>query len=217
MTTSAISATQQPTAAVLLGEFSWKRLVLQGVLGILFGAAVLVFPFAALASFALLWGVWAMLDGAASLSEVSRKVHGTGTRVLYGVMGVVALAAGVFAVLRPFLTVGALTWVLGLWLLARGVAELVAAVPKQSAKSRILLALAAVLDIALGLLFFLNPGGSAMSLTVVFGLLALAWGIVAVITGVAVKVQKGAHAPRVEETPEVSDAQSTLVDPSPNA
>ena len=173
----------------LLWELSWKWLVVQGVLGILFGLAAVVFPIETLSAFVLLWGLWALLDGFVSLGEAFARGRSRGTRLLFALLGVVAVAAGAFAVLRPFDTVQALTWVLGVWLLVRGVGELVAAFGRHSGRVRALVLLGAVLDLALGLLFFLNPGGGATSLTVAFGVLALVWGVVALASGIVLRSQ----------------------------
>lgn len=167
----------------------------QGVLGILFGLAALVFPIETLTAFALLWGCWALLDGFASLGEAFARGRSAGARVLFGLLGVVAVGVGVFAILRPFLTVGALTWLLGVWLLVRGLGELVVAFGPHPGRVRALVILGGVLDLALGLLFFLNPGGGAVSLTVAFGLLAFLWGVVSACSGILLRSRKGPFAP----------------------
>lgn len=215
MTTTTPSATPSATPAPLAPvQFSWKWLVAQGVLGVLFGLAALVFPIAALASFALLWGVWALLDGVTSLTQAFAKGQSVGTRVLLGVLALVSLFAALFAILRPFTTVGALTWFLGIWLVVRGAGELVAVFGKHPAKVRLLIGLSAVLDIALGILFFLNPGRGAMSLTVVLGILALVWGVSTIVAGIVFRSQKGELATPVEAAGDVDGAVRTPVDPT---
>lgn len=206
MTTTTPSPIPAPLAPV---QLTWKWLVVQGVLGLLFGLAILVFPIAALASFALLWGFWALLDGASSLAQVFAKGQSVGTRILLSVLALVSILAGIFAVLRPFVTVGALTWFLGIWLVVRGVGELVAVFGKHPAKVRILLFLGAALDIALGFILFLNPGRGAMSLTVVLGILALVWGVTTVVAGIVFRAQKGELATPVEAAGDVDGAVRT--------
>lgn len=201
-----------PAAAITRVQISWKWLVAQGVLGILFGLAALVFPIAALASFALLWGAWALLDGFTSAAEVFTKGRSVGTRVLFAVLALVSIFAGIFAVARPFVTVAALTWFLGVWLVVRGAGELVAAFGKHSTKVRVLLLLGALLDIALGVVLFLNPGTGAMSLTWVLGLMALVWGVSTAVAGVVLRTQKGELATPVEAAGDVDGAVRTAVD-----
>jgi uncharacterized membrane protein HdeD (DUF308 family) len=90
----------------------------------------------------------------------------------------------------------ALTWILGIWLVARGVFELVGAFASTVATPRWLLALSGVLSILLGFLFTANPGAGAVTVAFWLGLTALAWGAALVAVGVSVRRQLGASTSR---------------------
>ena len=55
---------------------------------------------------------------------LSRQGLGTGQRVLFGVMALVALVVALVAFTRPDMAARRVTWVLGIWLLVRGLFEL---------------------------------------------------------------------------------------------
>lgn len=92
--------------------------------------------------------------------------HGSGgQRALALVVALVAVLAGPYAITSPGATAVLLTWVLGIWLLVRGVVEGVGAFRTGLAGSaRLLLGLGAVVDLVLGVLFVANPRRAALSL-----------------------------------------------------
>ena len=166
-------------------DASWKDLLLRGVLAALFGVAAMAWPLTTVLAFVLLWGAWALLDGVGALWQA---FHSSGKhRLLLVLIGVVALAAAFLAFVRPGLTAVTLVWLLGLWLIARGVTELVVAFTSASGRARLLVVLAAVLDGLLGVLLVLNHDVGAKALTVFLGVLALAWGLAFVALALVVR------------------------------
>jgi uncharacterized membrane protein HdeD (DUF308 family) len=168
----------------------WPHLVLRGALAVVFGVVAMLFPLSTAAALALLWGIWALADGATTLVQAIRGPRSP-ARPALAVMGVVALVAGGIAVSDPGLTAVTLTWVLGLWLMARALLEVVVALMERQVESRAGLLLSSAVDIVLGLLFVLNPGRSAVGLAVVLGLVAAVWGTVLIVAGVVVRGQHG--------------------------
>lgn len=167
-------------------DVGWKILVLRGVVAIVFGLVAIVWPISTAVTLALVWGFWALADGIGSLVEAARPGPGA-VRFLHGLMGVVALGAAFFAITSPGVTAVTLTWILGLWLLARGVSEGILAVLPSPPAPRGMLVLSAVVDLLLGVLFVANPGRSAVSLTVVLGVTAMAWGASFLLLGFSVR------------------------------
>ena len=178
-----------------LWEMKWSHLVLRGALALVFGVVAMVYPLSTATALALLWGIWALVDGAATLLQAFRAPRSPARPVLV-VMGLVALVAGAVAVSDPGLTATTLTWILGIWLIARGVLEAVVAVLDRDTPSRAGLLLSGAVDVVLGLLFVLNPGRSVVGLAVVLGIVALVWGVVLVAVGLLVRRrQSEARAP----------------------
>jgi uncharacterized membrane protein HdeD (DUF308 family) len=177
-----------PTAQEVLAGFldaSWKAILVRGVLAVGFGVLAMAWPKLPLLTFVLLWGAWALLDGIAAIVAAFRG-GSTGQRVLAALIGVVAIAAGLLAFFRPGLTVSALVWLLGIWLIARGVVELIGAFTASGSARWIIVLLAAV-DLVLGILLVLNPGRSALAIAWALGLLAVLWGLVFIALAFAVR------------------------------
>jgi uncharacterized membrane protein HdeD (DUF308 family) len=162
---------------------SWKMLLVRGVIAIVFGIIAIAWPIETAIAFALLWGIWALVDGIGSLVQAFQPGATTGSRLLLIVMGVIALVAAFFAILSPGVAAVTLTWILGIWLIVRGVFELAGAFAASTSTPRWLLVLSALIDIVLGILFAANPGKGAVGIAVVLGIVAIAWGAAFIAAG----------------------------------
>jgi uncharacterized membrane protein HdeD (DUF308 family) len=185
-------------------SLGWKLLVARGVLGIVFGVVAMIWPVGTAITLALLWGIWALVDGIGSIAQAFRK-DATG-KVWLIVMGVISLIAAFFAIFRPVVTIVALTWILGIWLIVRGILELIGAFSSTIQLPRWLLIVGGLLSIVIGVLFVANPGTSAVVIAVWIGLLALLWGVVFVGIGLVVR----SHLKKLDGT-----GSSSLPPPAP--
>ncbi|HZX04414.1 HdeD family acid-resistance protein, partial [Kribbella sp.] len=173
-------------------------LLVRGALGIVFGILAIAWPISTAIAFALLWGIWALTDGIGSIAQAFQP-EAKGGRVWLIVLGVIALLAGFFAIVHPGMTAVTLTWILGIWLIVRGIFELAGAFGSQLPMPRWLLVLNGVLSLLIGILFAANPGAGAISIAVLLGITALIWG--AVLIGVAWSVRRAASGPSTTESP----------------
>ena len=162
---------------------AWKLLLLRGAVAVVLGVVLIAWPESTIVVLVVLLGVWALIDGIGLGVQVFERGAGTGQRVLFGVMALIAVVVAFLAFTRPGMTASALTWMLGIWLLVRGVFELVGAFTATTSTPRWLLVLGAVIDIVLGGLFIANPGQSAVAIAIVLGIAAVAWGIVFIVLG----------------------------------
>jgi uncharacterized membrane protein HdeD (DUF308 family) len=166
---------------------TWKLLLVRGAIGIVLGIVLVAWPQATIVVLMVLLGIWALVDGIGLATQAFAKGAGTGQRVLFGVMALVALVVALVAIFRPGLAASAITWFIGIWLLVRGLFELVGAFSSTVTAPRWLLVLGALLDLVLGWLFVANPGNAAKAVTVLVGILAIAWGVVFVVLAFAAR------------------------------
>lgn len=167
-------------------NMGWHYLMLRGVIGVIFGVVAIAWPISTAIALAFLWGVWALVDGVGLLVQAFQP-EGESGRVWLAVMGVIALLAAFFAIFSPAVTAVTLTWILGIWLVVRGVFEAVGAFSSTRTAPRWYLLVSAVLSVVLGVLFAANPGASAVAIAVWLGIVAIAWGGVLVVTAFAVR------------------------------
>ncbi|TDW14329.1 HdeD family acid-resistance protein [Kribbella kalugense] len=164
----------------------WKMLLVRGVIAVIFGVLAIVWPIHTAIALALLWGFWALTDGIGSIVQAFQP-ESKGSRLWLIVLAVIALVAAFFAITSPGMTAATLTWILGIWLIIRGVFELAGAFRSQQVMPRWLLVLNGLLSILIGVLFAANPGAGAVSIAVLLGVTALIWGVVLIGVGFSVR------------------------------
>lgn len=179
----------------------WTVLLTRGLVGIAFGVLAMAWPEETVTVLVVLWGAWALVDGIAMLVVV-RAVPGTAPKVVAILAAAVALFIAFFAIARPGVAAATITWFIGVWLLVRGVLEIVEAVRTDVPSGRWALVAGGVLDGVIGVLFMANPGSAILGIAWLLGLLALLWGLVAV--GMAFLVRKAAPTAGADSTTQPS-------------
>lgn len=104
----------------------WGLLLLEGVLDLVMGAIVWLFPASAIVALVLIIAAWALITGALMLVS-SFRLHGTHGRLWLALGGIVSLIWGGLLAAVPFAGAIVLTWWLGAYAIAFGVVLLLLA------------------------------------------------------------------------------------------
>ncbi len=167
---------------------NWPTLALRGLLAIAFGSLLLVWPAVSLAAIVILFGVFAMLDGALALIAglwTPARVPGRWMLLLGGMLG---LAVGCLALGWPRLTALALLYLIAVRAIVIGLAEvLTAAWLLRDLADAWLLALVGLLSITFGTVLVLAPATGLMALIWVIGAYALVIGVALLATAALVR------------------------------
>ena len=107
---------------------NWRALALRGLVALLFGLVVLFWPGLVLTVLAVLFGVYAGLDGAITFVPALRSPDRGAQRSLPLAEGAVGIIAGVIALLWPGLSATGLVYVIAGWALATGVLKILTAI-----------------------------------------------------------------------------------------
>jgi uncharacterized membrane protein HdeD (DUF308 family) len=165
----------------------WWTVLITGLLGIAFGAAVLIWPDISLRAMATLAGIWLFVAGLARV--IGAFLPGAGSilhHVLSGIVGIVVLIAGLICLrnLASRLTLLALLFAIT-WILS-GLTAVVTGVQRKGA-SRAVLIVVGVLSLLAGSLFIFAPGLSLATLVVLTGVTSLVVGAAEVILAVILR------------------------------
>ena len=156
---------------------NWWAVALRGVAAIIFGVLAFVLPSVTLTVLILLFGGYALVEGALNLFAA---VRGRGDDQPWWALlfeGFVSVAAGIVTFVLPGLTELALLYVIAAWAIVTGALEIVAAVRlRRRITGEVWLALNGVLSIAFGVLTVLVPGAGALSLVWLIGAYAIVFG-----------------------------------------
>ncbi len=162
----------------------WWTLALRGAAAIIFGILTFIAPGASLFALVLLFGVYAIVNGAINLSLSARGRAGEPRWGSLAFESVASIVAGVIAIAWPGITAFALLVLIGVWAIVTGVAQVVAAVRlRKEIRGEWLLALGGVLSVVFGVLLLIFPAAGALAVAVWIGAYALVFGAVLVALG----------------------------------
>jgi uncharacterized membrane protein HdeD (DUF308 family) len=163
-------------------------LLLRGGIAFLVGVIMSNQPGTSAGSLMTLFGVWALLDGAATIRQAYARVDQSAkiaARPILVVLGGVAVVVGIVCILGLGLSTDALTWVLAAWILLRSGSEVWCAFVAPLTRIRVLFALSAVVDIALVAFLVTHASGTVTDLALMGGGIVALWGVLTLVIGMA--------------------------------
>lgn len=168
----------QRTTMLDLIARNWWVFLIRGLVSILFGLTAIIWPGLTLIALVWLFGVYAIIDGVASIWSgfTNRNRHDRWwVEILIGIAGIVA---GVLVVALPGLSALALMYFIATWMIIIGVLLIVFAIRmRQEIANEWLLGISGLLSVILGIIFLIFPGSGALSLVFWIGSYAILSGI----------------------------------------
>jgi len=166
--------------AEVLGRMGkhWGLFLFFGIISVLLGIAMMVWPQITVGIIAILLGAWLLVSGVFSLvSSFATADADTASRVMMGIVGVLSILLGVLCFRSIYQAVEILALFVGIGWLMRGIFDLVAGIQAKGQQGRGLTIFLGVLGIIAGFVVLLWPG---ITLTV------LAWvsGVWLVLAGI---------------------------------
>lgn len=161
---------------------NWWLMLLRGVVAIGFGILIFLKPLISLEVLVYLFGIYVLVEG---ILGVSVAIQAREERSSWGVLliwGLLGIAVGILAFVRPEVTALALLFYIALWAIATGVLEIVAAVRlREVIKDEWLLVLAGLVSVAFGVALIARPEAGALAVLWLIGAYAILFGILIVI------------------------------------
>jgi uncharacterized membrane protein HdeD (DUF308 family) len=158
---------------------NWKTIALQGVVAVLFGILALAWPGLTVRALVLLFGAYAIVDGAFALAAaITNAPEARDHRTMFALWGIISVAAGLVAFVWPGITALALLYVIAAWALLTGAVRIALAVQlRRVIEHEWLMVLSGVLSIAFAALLVITPGAGALAITWLIGWFALVFGL----------------------------------------
>jgi uncharacterized membrane protein HdeD (DUF308 family) len=156
----------------------WGWMMAFGIISLLAGITVLVWPGRTLIVVAVLFGVQLVVTGIFRFvaAFASEDLTG-GTRVLLAVLGVLSLIIGLYAVRHVLVTLLALALLLGIYWIVNGAVELFMALSARGVPGRGWTVVMGVISVLAGLLVLVYPAISLLTLVVVLSVWLLVLGL----------------------------------------
>jgi uncharacterized membrane protein HdeD (DUF308 family) len=161
---------------------NWRALALRGLAALLFGLVVLFWPGLVLAVLAVLFGIYAAVDGAITLVPALRASDRGSRRWLPLAEGAVGVVAGLVAILWPGLALTGLVYVIVVWAVATGVLKILTAVLlRAKVENGWLLAGTGALSVLFGVLLAVLAGSDVPFLAPLIGAFAVVVGLALIV------------------------------------
>lgn len=161
----------------------WWIPALAGVISVIAGIIVVAKPSDSLETLAVVSGIFVLLDGIVALVEALG--HGTESRGLVAILGVVSVVVGILLIRHPVAGVTAVALLLGIWLIAAAVVRLVVAFAVgEHVLRRVVVAV--ILAIA-GIAIVASPHIRYATLALIAGIGFIAYGAAMVVLGLAMR------------------------------
>jgi len=166
---------------------SSTSLILLGVLAIIVGIIAIAWPKVTIYALVILFAVYAFID--AALQTMRAFTSRTAGPVLgHLLLALIALAAGVIALVWPGPTALVLVLVVGIWAFIGGIFEIFAAFQSgETAGTRALFIITGLVSILFGVVLFAHPNIGAVTLALLFGLFTLIYGFSQIMMGIELR------------------------------
>jgi uncharacterized membrane protein HdeD (DUF308 family) len=170
-----------PGAAGLFGR-SWWVLLFRGLLALVLGFLVFTWPAVTLAAVVLGFGVYALVEGIASLVAAIRGTAYSEDRWLLVLEAAIGIGVGIVTLRSPGITATVLIFFIAIWALATGVIRIVEGIRlRKEISGEIWLILGGLASVAFAVMVMLRPLAGALALVRVIGAFALILGLTEVL------------------------------------
>ncbi len=161
---------------------NWRALALRGLIALLFGLVVLFWPGLVLAVLVLLFGIYALVDGAITFVPALRSSDRGTRRSLPLTEGAVGVIAGLVAIFWPGMTLNGLVYVIVGWSVATGVLKIFTAILlRAEVQNGWLLTGSGALSVLFGILLAALAGSDVPFLAPLIGAFAVIVGLALIV------------------------------------
>lgn len=192
-----MSAQAHPPGTVLMRPTldalarNWWLILLRGICAVIFGILTFIWPGLTLLTLVLFYGAFSLLDGVFSIAAAV-KGGAAIPRWWLALLGVLGIGVGVITLLWPQITGVVLLMFIAGWAIASGVLQIYGAISmRKEIEGEWLLIASGILSVIFGVFLIMFPGAGALSLALVIGAFAVAYGIL--IIGFSLRLKKHAE------------------------
>ncbi|MCB0923982.1 MAG: HdeD family acid-resistance protein [Mycobacterium sp.] len=171
----------------------WKSVLLTGVLSVILGVMVLVWPGPTILVAAIFFGAYLLVTGVSQVFHAFTLHISGGGRALLFISGAASLVLAVLC----FKSIGNAVWLLAIWVaigfIFRGVAEAASAISDPSTPSRGWQIFLGVITLIAGVIVLAFPFSSLATLTLVIGIWLIVIGVFEIVASFGIR-KAGAEA-----------------------
>jgi uncharacterized membrane protein HdeD (DUF308 family) len=170
---------------------NWWLILLRDIAAIAFGVLAFVWPGITLVTLALLYGAFALVEGALALAAAVAG-GSPAPRWWLVIVGLLGVAVGVLTIMMPGMTALLLVLLVAGWAIATGIMQIIGAIRlRREIDNEWMLVAVGLISVLFGVLVAIQPIVGAISLVFVLGAYAIIFGIT--LVGCAFRLRRHAR------------------------
>jgi uncharacterized membrane protein HdeD (DUF308 family) len=173
-------------------DLRWGSFVLLGLLAMVFGLVIVMFPGMTTAVLIELIGIFIIIVSFGVIMMSAGAPGGLKGSILLAILGIIGFFFGIATILSPYVMGKVIFILAGIALFIGGLLGLVLAISEKQMAHRGLFALQGILSLILGILIIAGPVIGASLLVILIGTYFVVWGILSVIMGAVIRMAKKA-------------------------
>lgn len=175
----------------------WDFIISRGIIALIIGILFIAMPKASIDFICIFLGVLLLLNGLIALIKAIKSENGKKMLLVYGL---VCLSAGIIILIKPVFLVNLIVMVFALLVLITGINQIIAGIKAKSAptSARLLAAFTGLISLILGVVLFTHSGPATILVITFIGIYFIAFGILAIATGVLIRKAAKSEHPVVE-------------------
>jgi uncharacterized membrane protein HdeD (DUF308 family) len=173
---------------------NWWLILLRGIFAVVFGLIAFGWPGLTLLTLVLLFGAYALLDGAVAI-WAGIAGGDPAPRWWLLLVGLVGVAAGVVALLLPGFTALMLLLFIAAWAITIGVMQIIGAIRlRKEIENEWLLVTGGVVSILFGMVLLLQPAAGVLGVVYIIASYAVVYGLILIVFALRIRRQGAAAA-----------------------
>ena len=173
-------------------DLRWGSFVLLGLLSIVFGLVIAMFPGMTTAVLIELIGIFIVIVSFGVIMMSAVAPGGLKGSILLAILGIIGFFFGIATILSPYVMGRVIFILAGIALFIGGIIGIVLAISEKEMTHRGIFALQAILSLIMGVLIMAGPVIGAALLVLLIGIYFVFWGILSVVSGVLIHYAKKA-------------------------
>lgn len=176
-----------PGPLTMLAGAAWQALLIAGLVALVLGVLVLVWPGASLVAAGVLFGIYLLFSGVMQLVAAFGTHASTGLRVMAFISGALSILLGLFCFRGATQSILLLALWIGIGWLFRGITQTVAAASDPAMPARGWQVFLGIVSALAGVVLIVSPLESVAVLTLLGGIWLIAVGAAEIVTAFMVR------------------------------
>ena len=169
----------------------WGWLLFFGILMVVAGIFAVAWPGPTVLVLGVLFGIQILVSGIFSFINAFATDESGGMRVWNVIIGILGIVIGLYAIRHVIVSVVALALLIGIYWVAYGISQIYSAIAHEEAPHRGWMGFIGALSVVAGVVVFMWPGISLVTLAFVLGFWLIVYGIMEI--AVAFRVRSTIH------------------------